>query len=468
MSPPSRCGFGLLVMLLTPGLTHAAEPQPEPKRFAIVIGVNSPADHSLPALQYADDDALRTHELLIEAGVSSVVLVRLDDKTRALRPDFVAHDVPRFDAFERAQAQIREQIRMARAAGAATEFMLVYSGHGDVEHGEGYLTFEDRHLTRGALYGYLHALGAGYNHVIIDACRSYFMAYDRGTGGRRETFMGKSIVAEVPAQLRNTGFILSTSSDRDSHEWDRYEGGILSHEVRSALRGAADADANGKVSYVELAAFLHQANREITNPRFRPEFLVRAPGDDYTRALLSWPTQHDVLHVSTQDWGHFFVETADGDRVLDANPARGQSLGLHVPARRPLYVLRNDWSGEQIIVEPGAANVGAPRAAQPNLLARGGSRGFALEKLFEAPFGVQHVRAYRPTILALNVLSQPAGSRQSDKLQLKESLFESPVFWVSVGVAVVGAAVLTGALLANQTDEPPTYGGTTGISLGAR
>jgi hypothetical protein len=48
----------------------------------------------------------------------------------------------------------------------------------------------------------------------------------------------------------------------------------LSHELRSALRGAADADRDARVTYAELGAFLKVANRAIPNERFRPDFLV--------------------------------------------------------------------------------------------------------------------------------------------------------------------------------------------------
>ena len=53
----------------------------------------------------------------------------------------------------------------------------------------------------------------------------------------------------------NVGLLLSTSSARESHEWSGFESGVFSHEVRSGLYGAADADGDGRVSYAEIAAF---------------------------------------------------------------------------------------------------------------------------------------------------------------------------------------------------------------------
>ena len=103
---------------------------------------------------------------------------------------------------------------------------------------------------------------AARNHVFIDACKSYFLAFEKGPGGRRSPYTRSFVDASVPSRLTTTGFVLSTSSDRDSHEWERYQGGILSHELRSALRGGADADGDGRVDYAEIGAFL--ASRQLS------------------------------------------------------------------------------------------------------------------------------------------------------------------------------------------------------------
>ena len=71
--------------------------------------------------------------------------------------------------------------------------------------------------------------------------------------------------------------MLSSSAAQNSHEWEAYQAGVFSHEVRSALRGAADHDGDGVVTYDELAAFVFTANRSVPNERYRPRFFVRRP-----------------------------------------------------------------------------------------------------------------------------------------------------------------------------------------------
>ena len=66
----------------------------------------------------------------------------------------------------------------------------------------------------------------------------------------------------------------------ESHEWAGFEAGVFSHEVRSGLFGAADADGDGRVTYAEIAAFVRRANEAIPADRFRPQVLARPPQGD--------------------------------------------------------------------------------------------------------------------------------------------------------------------------------------------
>ena len=65
-----------------------------------------------------------------------------------------------------------------------------------------------------------------------------------------------------------------------AHEWDAYQRGVFTHEVLSALRGAADVNGDGRIEYSELAAFLAAANREVADPRARPQVVVQPPRSD--------------------------------------------------------------------------------------------------------------------------------------------------------------------------------------------
>src|SRR5262249_16818720 len=138
------------------------------------------------------------------------------------------------------------------------------------------------------------------------------------------------------------GLLLSTSSARESHEWDAYQGGVFSHEVRSGLYGGADADGDGVVSYREIAAFVQRANAAVPNEKYRPDAYARAPKT--TDALLDIRSARGRrLVIDGAHAGHYFLEDANGVRLADVHNAPGQSLSLVRPGPNgPIYLRRVD------------------------------------------------------------------------------------------------------------------------------
>lgn len=410
-------------------------------RFALIIGNNQPESAETPRLRYADDDAIATHELLREAGIDTQLLVRIDEETKGLHPGAVSDGLPRLADLDRVFSALADRMRAYIARGIAVELLLFYSGHGDVDRGEGYVVMEDGHLTRTKLFELLARSPAARNHVVVDACKSYFLAFDRGPGGERAPYDGVLGRDPVPARLANTGFILSTSSDRESHEWERFQAGILSHELRSALRGAADADLDGVVTYRELGAFLVRANQAIVNRRYRPDFMVRPPSNEFRTELLAWK-DHDssgVLRIeATARAGHIYVETARGERLLDAHPADNRALLLHVPAERPLFVRRSDDSAEQEIARAPAPPITFLTVSRSGVIKRG-ALNLALEQLFALPFAPSEVEAFER-----RARTPDAGVTRA----VPRAHWKSTLRWVagSIAVAAAASAVASGGL----------------------
>jgi hypothetical protein len=440
----SWCALALASLCTLGALSARAVAGPEPQsavRFAIVIGNNQPESERAGILRFADDDALATHRLLVEAGVHSVLLARFDDTTRKLHPVAQPDGLPRWPDLQAALGRLGDDMRRERAAGRAVELLVFYSGHGDVAHGEGYVLLEDRHLTRSALGELLDASPATWNHVIIDACKSYFMAFEKGPGGRRARFAGGFFDPARPSagHLANTGFVLSTSSDRDSHEWERFQGGVFSHQVRSALRGAADADGDGRISYAELGAFLTTASQAIVNPRFRPDFLVRPPAGtaaNLSATLLRWTMPVSSAVLLDDPVGHVYVETANGERVLDAHAAVREPVTLRVPDERPLFVRRDDGSGREYVVVAGGQVRVSEIEGKPISVASRGAAHLAFEQLFATPFGRDSVRRFTERWTPESSTAQ-AGSDDDPRPGSTRSVVET-----ASGVATLGFGAL--------------------------
>lgn len=434
--------LAVLLALGAPRATLAADAPV--RRFALVIGNNRPESKTADVLRYADDDAVATHLLLSDANVESLLYVRTDEATRGLHPTLAVAGTPRLSDIESGFATLSLHMREAAARGARTEFLIFYSGHGDVERGEGYVVLEGERLTRSRLFSLLARSPATHNHVFVDACKSYFLVFDRGPGGRRTPYAG-SWAENVPAELGNTGFVLSTSSDRESHEWERYQAGILSHQLRSGLRGAADANVDGTISYAELGAFLATANRAIQNPRFKPDFMVRAPGHDLEQKILSYPETRATLYFAPRNWGHFYVENARGERLLDAHPGTGQALRLLVPNERPLFVRRHDERAEYVVASNGPVAVSDLKSTIPEIAQRG-ALSLAFEWMFSSPFSEADVSSFRSSAVAARDQAPPSDATRSSTRRT--------VAWVAGLTAVgAGAAGLTLSGLAVNTSQ---------------
>lgn len=51
----------------------------------------------------------------------------------------------------------------------------------------------------------------------------------------------------------------------------------------TGLRGAADVDGNGRITYAEMTVFIHIANRPVVNDLYCPKVFSSAPRVDKTK-----------------------------------------------------------------------------------------------------------------------------------------------------------------------------------------
>jgi hypothetical protein len=330
-----------LVVALAAPLAHADEPTAS---FALLVGVNRSVDPEQPELRYADDDAALYFALFRTLGARTYLLTRPDDNTLRVHAQAVAEATPpTHAALEQALRSLATDVAQARARHVRTVFYFIYAGHGNVRDGHGYIALEDQRLDGVALAKIVDRVGADQAHLVVDACYSFYLAFDRGPGGHTRAFTGLRPLGALAARA-NVGLLLSTSSARESHEWAGIQAGVFSHEVRSGLLGAADADGDGRVSYREIAAFIERANDAIPNERFRPDVYARAPrsSDELIDLRPAMPR-----HVELPPGPHYQLESGDGLRLADVHDAFGRPTRLLRPMLHPhLYV--------RVLPEPGS------------------------------------------------------------------------------------------------------------------
>ncbi len=274
----SRVGLAVFVAFVLGGSSRASA-STERAVFAVVVGNNHSFGNRRPDLHYADDDAAKYYAILKTIAPNNVsLLTDFDEDTARLFPAERADAIsPTRRELLRVGKELAGRVAAARNAGSETDVYFIFAGHGDVDDGTGFIELADGRFTSVDLEQWLLTIPFSRGHVILDSCNSFFMLGARKPGGRYYA-TAEDAARSLSARLPNVGVFLSTSAEGESFEWSEIQSGVFSHVVRSGLLGAADADGDGVVSYLELAAFVATATADVPNPNMRPHVFSRGPG----------------------------------------------------------------------------------------------------------------------------------------------------------------------------------------------
>jgi hypothetical protein len=431
-----------LAIALAPRPAVAAAP---PLSVAIVVGSNQSPTSSQENLRYGDDDAVQNARTFSLLGAETTLLVSPDAETRELFPSVKPHAAATRAALRQAFADAMASLAAAHKAGRATELYFLFAGHGDMADGRAFLQVDDGRLYREDLAELLRGAGADENHVLVDACYAASFVSDRGPGGARENLPPGFSRTQV-AWPKRTGFLTARSSGGQTHEWAEYQSGVFSHELRSGLLGAADVDVDGKVTYREIAAFVHRANEAIPNRRYRPEVSTMPPGGDLDAALALLPSGPMVLEMDVASAGRSFVETERGVRLVDLNPGTGAAIKLRLPVDDGgLFVHQLAAAGadastaREFKLAPRAGQVLlSSLEAQPSQVRARGAGHEALLHLFAKPFDAAAVTSFSlddsdAAELRWEQEAQDARDRQSFRRKLALGAFGTSVATAAIG-----------------------------------
>jgi hypothetical protein len=317
--------------------------------YAIAIGNNAPPDASLPVLAYADDDAVRYHELFSRFAARSHLLAVLDDQTQRRYPGLASHaEPPTLANLARVVAEYAAAMAADTQRGDRPVLYLAFSGHGSTDpNGRAFLAMQDGELTRARLYDEVIArMPAATVHLIVDACNAGAVVGVRGPNEidaqQAPVTLGERVAVAEGAQRAwpTVGVVVATTAGQEAHEWSRIESGVFTHEVISGLLGAADINHDGRVEYSELAAFIAAANRDIPDPRAAPRVIARPPQIDRNAPLVAVDALRDTVLLTgdAAPLGHFYVELANGLRYVDAHFAAGGTARIALPAHARAFV----------------------------------------------------------------------------------------------------------------------------------
>jgi hypothetical protein len=420
------------------------------RRYSVVIGVNQPAKEGQKPLRFADDDAARFFALLKQLPGEASLFSLFDADTQALYPELVAEaELPEKELILARLTQMFERMAADRKQGVAAELYFIYSGHGFVDdHGEGHLGMKGAPFSRTELYNeVLSRSPARINHVIVDACDAYFFVQSRGTDEEVERLLERRaqdyLDRQTLSRFPNTGAILSTASAAESHEWSEIKAGVFSHEVRSALIGAADADQDSRISYDEMEAFVLSANAGVKHAGAERAVFVRAPERHRAHAVidLSAVASANRLHVPEGLRGRIALSDERGRRYADLHKAAGYSLALRLLPGIGYFV---KVEGDEYRVPGDSSDVYlAQLEKRPEELAsKGASISDAFSRgLFAVPFGPELVHGFE----------LGAQSERASVVVAKER--SRGLFYAGIaagGVALLAGGVAGGAQLAGD------------------
>jgi hypothetical protein len=336
----------------------------EARVHALIIGSNqahfsdgAKLDTALPALHYADDDAAAFHEFIAPIAASLELLTVLDRETQALYPDLASRaGVPTLEAVKRAVAALKQRILASQSRRDRQVVFVFFSGHGALgDDGRPALGLFDGGLTQDFLYHEILAqLPADELHLLVDACHAEAIVRPRDAAPQLEARIvpisvdraNQFLVQTTLTRFPHVGAIVAASTDNKAHEWDRLRHGIFTHELLSALRGAADVNRDRRLEYSEVYAFMSAANREVADVRARLSVVAKPPETNRRVALVSLSQFPPVrlAWLSGVPGSDQVVEISDerGRRLATLHGARDFHADLLLPAQSRIYVRGGD------------------------------------------------------------------------------------------------------------------------------
>jgi hypothetical protein len=276
-------------------------------RLALVIGANQ-GGGDREVLRYAVTDANAFARVLADlGGVHPDDALFLSEPNRQQVMDGIG--------------QLAHRASLAHAEGKYVEAIIYYSGHSN----------EEGLLLNGEVVGYpelkaaITGIAADVRITVLDSCASGALIRTKG-GTRRAPFM-----VDAANLVRGVAFLTSSSADEVAQESDRLGGSFFTHHLVAALRGAADLNADGRVTLNEAYQYSYQetlARTEKTQagPQHANYAIEMAGQGDVVLTDIEQSPSHLVLHESLN--GRLAIRDHNEKLVVELKKGAGTALTL--------------------------------------------------------------------------------------------------------------------------------------------
>jgi hypothetical protein len=201
----------------------------DPLRILVVASHSRGGDGELP-LRHSTEDADQVRDVLAALGgfASDATFRLVDPNAAALR-----------DALDRARALA------ATRDPAEVTFVLYFSGHGDRDN----LRLGGESIPMTEISERVQAIHAALRILVTDACRT------DPTRPKGITAGPAFALANASTPASGVVWLYASDTGEAAQESDELRGALFTHYWVSGLRGAADADGDGRVTLVESYDF---------------------------------------------------------------------------------------------------------------------------------------------------------------------------------------------------------------------
>ncbi len=207
-----------------------------PRAYAVVIGSNAGGAGQEP-LRFAEDDAQHVAQVLRELGHYDA-----RDVDVLLHPD-AARVLAAVDG-------LAAKVRAAADRGEQAAVLFYYSGHARANA----VNLGSEELALATLRERLGALPSALTIVVLDACQSG--SFTRVKGAEPAADFTYNSVSRLTQ--KGLAVMASSTSQELSQESDELKASYFTHHLVTALRGAGDADGDGRVSLDEAYRYAYR------------------------------------------------------------------------------------------------------------------------------------------------------------------------------------------------------------------
>jgi uncharacterized caspase-like protein len=314
-SLPVRAPVGALVAVLAATTARPARADDtHAHAYAVVVG-DDLGGAGQQVLRFAEDDARSVAQVLREIGHYDAGDVRV-----LLRPDAAQL----FSALDAVTAKVRADA----GRGESSQVLFYFSGHARATA----LELGPEEVSLPALRDRLRAIPATLTIAVLDACQSG--AFARPKGAEPASDFSYNSVSHLTQ--RGLAVMASSTAEELSQESDELRASYFTHHLVTGLRGAGDADGDGRVSLDEAYRYAYRrtlastARTQIGEQHATLETDLAGQGD----VPVTYPAEAKARLVlpSALDGRVLVQHRASGAVVAEVQKAAGARVGLALVA----------------------------------------------------------------------------------------------------------------------------------------